>query len=140
MPLLLLAASSSSVAAPTQEEVLRSISKSVGQPVDPGRFLIALFAIGGLIVVAAFISQRRKRVIAPRVLNHPGKLLKEVSRRVGLKPAELRHLRRLAEVDEQVSNPLTLLLCPSLLEAAMKRNAHLVDRRVIAGLLRRLRS
>ncbi|WP_428937427.1 hypothetical protein [Fontivita pretiosa] len=126
--------------APTQEEIFRSINKSVGETVDPGKFLAALFVIAGLIVVVALISQRRKRVITPRVLNHPGKLLKEVSRRVGLKPAELRNLRALAEADEQVSDPLTLLLCPSLLEAAVKRNAQVVDRRVIAGLLRRLRS
>lgn len=111
----------------SQDELLRSLSSNMGGGGDGGDgnagtlLLIALAAIA-VIAGLAWISRRRQRSVEKR-LNHPGKLQKEVVRKVALKPAELKKLKMLAdEVD--VSSPLVLLLCPSLMaDAARKRRS-----------------
>jgi hypothetical protein len=103
-----------SLAGNTQADVLRSINQNVGKQVDPSKLLAVLLSIVALIVVVAVVNYRRKRVIVPKPLNHPGKLVKQIARAIDLKPAELKQLRVLAEARE-LSSPLVLLLCPSLL-------------------------
>jgi hypothetical protein len=98
-----------------QDEVLKSINQNVGQDVDPTKLLAVVLSIVGLIVVIALINYRRKRVVIPKVLNHPGKLVKEVTRAVNLKPGEVKRLKVLAE-QKELDSPLLLLLCPSLLQ------------------------
>jgi hypothetical protein len=135
-----LCASSSALAAPPtrrQEEVLRSINQSVGQPVDGTKVLASLLAILGVVVMIALLSQRQKRSVTPKTLNHPGKLLKEVSRTVNLKPAELKQLKVLTE-DTDISSPLVLLLCPSVLARTIKENADRVDRGTLSALAKKL--
>jgi hypothetical protein len=111
---LILHTSSSSFAS-TQAEVLKSINENVGKEVDPSKLLAVFISIIGLIVVIALVNHRRKRVIVPKPLNHPGKLVKQVAKAIDLKPGELKQLKTLAEARE-VSSPLLLLLCPSLLK------------------------
>ena len=106
----------------TQDEVLRSIGDNVGETVDPSKLLAVVFCVAAVVVLVALLSYRRKRVAAPKVLNHPGRLLKEVSKSVNLRPAEIKRLKLLAE-SEQLSSPLVLLLCPSLLAKAMKKQS-----------------
>jgi hypothetical protein len=106
--------SSFAVAGLTQEEVLKSINQNVGKGVDPNKFLAVALSIVGVIVVIALLAYRRKRVVVPKVLNHQGKLVKEVARAVNLKPAELKRLKVIADAQD-LSSPLVLLLCPSLL-------------------------
>jgi hypothetical protein len=53
-----------------------------------------------------------------------------------LKPAEIRQLKTLAD-SQGVENPLTLLLCPSLLAKAAKQRPDKFDRRVVSGMLKR---
>jgi len=84
-------------------------------------------------------SHRRKRDLSPRSLNHQGKLLKEVMKRINLKPSEVRQLKTLAE-EQSVSSPLTLLLCPSVLAKAVKHQSGKVDARVIAQVARKMTS
>ena len=110
----LLAVCVPALAKPTQEEVLRSINENVGAEIDPKKLLAALIAVVGLIVIVVLLNYRQKRAVLPKVLNHVGKLTKEVARAIELKPAELKQLRALAE-EKQLSSPLVLLLCPSLL-------------------------
>jgi hypothetical protein len=105
----------SAFGANTQAEVLRSINENVGKQVDPSKLLAVFMSIIALIVVVAFVNYRRKRVIVPRALNHPGKLVKQVAKAIELKPGELKQLRAIAEARE-LSSPLVLLLCPSLLK------------------------
>ncbi len=114
--------SSFTFATPTQDEVLRSIGDNVGETVDPSKLLAVVFCVAAVVVLVALLSYRRKRVAAPKVLNHPGRLLKEVSKSVNLRPAEIKRLKLLAE-SEQLSSPLVLLLCPSLLAKAMKKQS-----------------
>lgn len=122
----ILLSSSVSSAAPTQEQVLRSINQSVGETVDPTKALAVLFCVLAVVIVIVLLSHRRQRVIVPKVLNHPGKLLKEVARGINLRPAQVRQLKSAAE-ELEIDNPLVLLLCPSLL-GAKKRDGKASDR------------
>jgi hypothetical protein len=110
----------SSLLASTQAEVLKSINENVGKEVDPRMLLAVFLSIVGLIVVVAIVNHRRKRVIVPKVLNHPGKLVKQVAKAVDLKPSDLKQLKAIAEARE-LSSPLLLLLCPSLLRKEQEK-------------------
>src|SRR4051794_26309781 len=121
----------------TQEEVFRSIQDNVGSSTDPKKFFAILLGAAGLIVLLAVLSNRKKREVSPRVLNHQGKLLKEIMKKVDLRPVELRQLKILAE-SQEVSSPITLLLCPSILAKAVKERAGKVDRKVMMGVAKKL--
>jgi hypothetical protein len=113
-------------AAPTAEQVFKSVGDNVNETADPTRML-ALAAGGvGVLLVLIMLSLRRKRQVAPKAVNHQGKLLKEICKIVELKPAQLRKLKVLADEfgekrGEPLSSPLVLLLCPSVLSATMKK-------------------
>lgn len=128
---------SSALAAATQEEVFKSIQDNVGSSTDPKKFFAFLAGVAGLIILLAVLSNRKKREITPNVLNHQGKLLKEIMRKVDLRPAELRQLKLLAE-SQKVTSPLTLLLCPSVLAKAVKERGGKVDRKLVLSLARKL--
>ncbi len=85
------------LAAPTQEDVFRSIQTSVDEPSSGGRLLPFLMAGAAVIILLAVFTQRRKREFAPKALNHQGKLLKEVLKSVPLRSAEVKQLKLLAE-------------------------------------------
>lgn len=124
-------------AALTQDEVLKSISQNVSEQtenhlIEPF-FFVALGAIG-LIVV---FTQWRKRALSPRKVNHQGRLMRELSGNIGLKPMELRQLKALAE-EASLSSPLVLLLSPSTMaQAARNSNLPRLDRQVLLDLARR---
>ncbi len=131
-------------AAPTQEEVFRSIQENVGESANSGHVL-ALFADGaGVLILLAVFSQRPNRVVAPKTLHHQGKLLKEIMKSVPLRSAELKQLKMLAEESarrdgvEPLQSPLTLLLCPSVLAKALRSRPAKLDRKVLAGIVRKL--
>lgn len=117
----LIASATPALAQPTQEEVLRSISSSVSESQTSGVTLLLLFTAAVLLIVLLMVTQNReRRQAAPKTLNHGGKLLKEVSKALDLKPPQVRRLKALAE-QREVQNPLVLLLCPSLLGPAKDR-------------------
>jgi hypothetical protein len=134
-------------AAPTQEDVLRSISQNVNESSGGGKLLAVLAGGAAIILLLAVLQQRQQREARPKSVEHPGRLLKEVMKTVPLKPAELKQLKLLVERkrDEEgepggvkVENPLTLILCPSVLVRAMRNPPAKVDRKVIAQLARKL--
>lgn len=136
-----------SPAQPTQEDVFRSIADNVsgggGADADAGKFLAVIGAAIALVLLLALINNRRTRVLRPRSLQHPAKLVKEVLKATPLRQAELRQLKLLSEQskttgDHPVESPLTFLLCPSLLARTMKTPPQKVDRRVISQLARKL--
>jgi hypothetical protein len=129
----------SALATPTQEEVFKSINQNVGEATDPGKFMALIFGAAGVVILLVLFSHRRSRDVSPRSLNHQGKLLKEVVKRINLRPSEVRQLKVLAE-EQQVSSPLTLLLCPSVLAKAVKHQSGKVDTRVIAQVARKMTS
>lgn len=134
---ILLLCASQSLAIGTQQEVLNGINDSVGQEVDPQKLLAVALVIVALIAMICVVSYMRNRTVHPKPLNSPGKLFKEVCRALNLRPVEARQLRSLAE-RQQLSNPLVLLLCPSVLAKAMKNSPGGEDRRVLAGLQRKV--
>lgn len=124
-------------AQPQIEEIFQSVRQNMTEPTDPGKVLAGFMLALGVIGLVVLLGMRRNRAGVPRVLNHHGKLLKEVSRSVNLRPAELRQLRLLSE-QAQVSSPLTLLLCPSILVRTMRQKPNRVDAKVVSQLAKRL--
>lgn len=133
----LLAAPSLALAAPSQEDVFRSIQDNLSEPSDPSKVLAVILAAVAMLLLLVLLSQRRQRQVAPKPLNHPGKLLREVSRAVNLRPAEVRQLKILAD-EQNVSSPITLLLCPSVLARATKSRSSKVDRRLVSSAMRKI--
>ena len=130
--------SSFALATPRQQDVLRSIGDDGTENVDTGKLLLVVFGIVTVLIVIAMRSQRQqKKAAAPKALNHQGKLVKEVVKHVNLKPAEIKQLKILSE-SKDLSSPLVLLLCPSLLTAAVKENSGKIDRQVIIAVARKL--
>jgi hypothetical protein len=126
------------LAAPSQEEVFRSIKDNVGESTDPRKLLAFLIGAVAVIALLTVFSHWRKREAAPKALNHQGKLLKELSAAINLKQAELKQLKMLAEA-QNVLSPMTLILCPSVLGKAVKQSAGKVDRQTILQIARKLR-
>jgi len=104
--------------APTQEQVLRSISENLGEPTDGGKLLAALCAFVAVVILLVLLQSRRVRSIEVKVLNHPGKLMKEVTKAVDLSPMQVKQLKSLAS-RLGCKSPLTLLLCPSIAKTAV---------------------
>jgi hypothetical protein len=107
-----------------------------GQTGDPSKLLALLAAAGGLAVLLVVLGYRRQRELAPKALNHHGKLLKEVSKAIPLKKGELRQLKLLA--GRVGLSPLTVLLCPSLLARAAQEHSDGVDHATVGALARKL--
>lgn len=126
-----------SMALPTDEDVFKSVRDNYSEPTDPKKFIAVISVIVGGAVLCAVLSNRKKRQVIPKTLNHPGKLLKEVMKAVDLRPVEVKQLKMLAD-DQNVSSPLTLLLCPSVLAKAVKAKPGKVDRKVMMAVARKL--
>ncbi len=117
------------IASPSQDEVFNSIRTHVSESSSDATLIVLLF-VGGVIALCGlvYLSHREVRAVSPSTLNHQGKLLKEIMRETGLKAAELKQLKMLAERLEERQNlklksPLTLMLCPSVLQRAMREQA-----------------
>jgi hypothetical protein len=133
------------LAEPTQEDVFRSIGQNVGEQRDSGRVLGILAGIAGVVVLLVVVGQRRGGDARPKALHHHGKLMKEVLRTVPLKPAELKQLKLLLQESRArggnapvPESPLTLVLCPSVLLKAAQTRSEKVNRKVVAGLAKKL--
>ena len=137
----LVAAAATPRAAPTQEDVFRSIQDNVGgTPMDTSKLLPFALAAVGLVLLLIVASQRRKRVVAPRALNHQGKLLREVLKTVPLRGKEVKQLKAIAEHadgGQPLASPLTLLLCPSVMAKTIQSKRFKVDRRALASVARK---
>jgi hypothetical protein len=146
-PLSLVVTVTPALARPSQEDVFRSIQSNVsGENSDGGAGSVLLLVLAGVgvLVLLAVLNKREKRVATPQTVNHAGKLLREMRKRVGLKPAELKQLKLLSESlatdDQPAPSPLTLLICPSVLSKALQTRSPKIDRDVLAGLVKRLKT
>jgi hypothetical protein len=137
--LLVLGAASGALGNPTQEDVFRSLNQNMNTPVDMSRAVPYLLAALGVIILVILFNYHRQRQNTPRSLNHPGKLSRELARRLGLRSIELRQLKLLAE-EQELEHPLTLILCPSVLGKAIKSPSVRVDRAVLKQIVKRLRT
>jgi hypothetical protein len=137
--LLVLSASSAALANPTQEEVFRSLNQNMNSPVDMSKAVPYLLAALGVIILAILFNYHRQRQTTPHRLNHPGKLTRELAKRLSLRSVELRQLKILAE-EQELEHPLTLILCPSVLAKAIRSPSARVDRAVVKQVIQRLRA
>jgi hypothetical protein len=142
---LVLSVSPRLLAGPSQQDVFKSIQDSMGSAKEVDSTPIYLLTAGGVVVlvILSLLSRRQQKADSSEALNHPRKLMKEVLREVPLKPAEMKQLKILAgAVEDQTGedlNPLTLLLCPSLMARGLKDDRGKVDRKMVAQMVRRLR-
>jgi len=127
----------SSRAAPTQEDVFRSISSNVGQTTDIRKVLAFIIGAAALVILLSVFNKWRQREVQPKVLNHQGKLMKELAAAVALKPAEIKQLKALAD-EQKVLSPMTLVICPSLLAKAVKESGSNIDRRIVLQIARKM--
>ncbi len=104
----------SAQAGPTLQDISKSFDHNVSQSPDSGKLLAIVLGAGGIICLLVLASQWAQRREKPRTLNHPGKLVREVQRKVHLSNVQVKRLTMLAE-RRGCSSPLTVLLCPSLL-------------------------
>ena len=125
-------------AAQSADDVLKNISDNVNDSVDPKKLLAFVFCAAAVIIAVALLSKREKKsVVNPKTLNHQGKLIKEIAKSVNLKPVEVKQLKVLAEQAE-ISSPLLLLLCPSLLTQAVKDHPNKINRQTILSVARKI--
>ncbi len=127
--LVLAGLSSTAAAAPTLDEVFQSTRNSVGgQSSDPT--VMVLFLASLLVVVAVLMwwnsrsengkSNGAAKAKAAPSKAHPDKLVKAFAKEFKLTRRDVRRLKAMA-AEHQVENPLTLLVCPSLMRKKGKR-------------------
>ena len=108
------------LAATTADDVFKSMGDSLDSDVNPWHIAAIVGAVIALVVVLAFISRRGDQKAQAKPNNNLAKLNRQLARASGLKARELKQLKVLAD-QEQIANPLVLLLCPSVLKAAAAR-------------------
>jgi hypothetical protein len=124
-------------AQPKLEDVFKSTHENFGKEAEPGMFLAWFCVASGLILILILLHRRYQRQATPKVVNHQGKLNRALQKQIALKNAEVRQLKALAE-GQPVQNPLTLLLCPSLLAKAAREKPDKFDRKLVASLIKRM--
>jgi hypothetical protein len=135
--LLILATSALAHAQPKLEDVFKSTQENFGKEPEPGMFAAWFCVAGGLIMILILLHRRYQRQATPKVVNHQGKLNRALQKQLALKSAEVRQLKALSE-GQPVSNPLTLLLCPSLLAKAAREKPDKFDRKLVASMIKRM--
>jgi hypothetical protein len=130
-------------AVPSQSDVFKSIKENVSETEGSGKTMLAV-AVGAVAVVLLLVllNYRSKRQATRKPVNHQGRLLKEIAKRIGLRPAELRQLKLLADAERRanqpIESPLVFLLCPSVFTSAMRAQRVKVDRKIMGGIARKL--
>jgi hypothetical protein len=130
-------------AAPTQQDIFKSIQDNVSEKSDP-RWMIFIIAAGAaVLMVLALLGMRNQRGATPKTLNHQGKLLREIRRHVAIKSSEMKQLKLMVDQvktpdGKPLVSPITLLLCPSLLVKSAQVKSARINRRVLGGLVRKL--
>lgn len=111
-------------AQPTPDAVFKSMNQQMSEDVNPAQVLALIAAIVGLAVLVSVFKKRADRApVRATEVGSPSKLLRQLAKEAGLSRKELKELKKLAQV-QGVENPMTLLLCPSLMQAAIaKRRA-----------------
>ncbi len=138
-------------AADSPQDKLKSLFDGVAGKTAPGgtegpssTHLLAFAMLGfGVITILVWYNNREQKPKKVRQVNHSRKLMKQITRQIGLAGDEVRQLKVLADIHQRTTgqtlqNPLTLLLCPSLLTHSLETNDLKIDRQVISRLARRI--
>ncbi len=148
--MLATAGASVALAADSAQDKLQSLFDGVAGKTAPGTeapsstHLLAFTMLGlGVISILVWHNNRQPKPKKVRQVNHSRKLMKQITRQIGLAGDEVRQLKLLADIHQRTSgqplqNPLTLLLCPSLLTHSLESNDVKIDRTVISRLARRI--
>ncbi len=130
----------------TQEEVFKAIQEQVSDPsgLSPRVWAVILMVVA-VVMILIWWNTRPRSPKQSKTINHSRKLIRQMSRELGLAKVEVKQLRLLADIHrrttgEQVGNPLTLLLCPSVLTKAVAAADASLDRQVVARMAKRLLS
>jgi hypothetical protein len=123
-------------AAPTQQDVFKSISDNVGGSTDPMVFYVVGLIAVGLVLLLVVVNSLKKRSSLPRPVNHQGRLMREVLKRLPLRRRELKQLKALA-AEQGCTSPLTFVLCPSLLAKGLGESGR-ADKRVLMGVAKKM--
>ena len=119
-----------------QEDVFKSISENVSGSGDPTPFY-ALALVGvAIVLVLVVVNHFMKHQARPRAVNHRGKLIKEMLRRLPLRGGEVKHLKLMA-AEQGCESPLTLVLCPSLMAKGIQEKGK-ADKRVVLGVAKKM--
>lgn len=124
-------------APPALDDVLRSVQGSVGATADLTRILALLGAGFVCVLVFAFIRRINQRQTAPRVVNNPRKLAKDVCEATGIEPSTLDSLSALAKSQGMIS-PLVAVVCPAALRTLAKAANTPEERKAVLELARKL--
>ncbi len=108
------------LSATTADQVFKSMGESMSESVNPLHILGAVALLIGVLVLLSLLTHRRDPREKPKPVNNPARLIRELARQAGLRPRELKQLKQLA-LEQNIDNPLVLLLCPSVLKKAMEK-------------------
>ncbi len=102
------------------QQVFKSIGDSLDKQVNPNHILLIILALIAIVLLISFLTRDKTRKEQAKIVHNTPKLTRQLAKQLGLKPNEMRQLKQLAE-QENIDNPLVLLLCPSVLQTAMKK-------------------
>ena len=102
----------------TDEDIVRSFNEHMVQEPDYTAFIPWLLGLAAVVIIVIYVRQRQKIAAVPKALNHPGKLVREMTKLADIDSAEMKKYKAIAR-QMQVESPLTLMLCPSLLNAPL---------------------
>ena len=118
------------------EDVFKSTKESMDQEAGPERLIALGLGALAVVVLLVFLQYRRKAESMAKPLNNQHRLIKEMTRTLALKDAEMRQLQDLAD-EQSCSSPLVLLMCPSLMAKAVA-NKTADQKKAIAPMIRKL--
>lgn len=133
-------------AKPSQSDVFKSIQDNVGKDSDTPTDALPWIGAGVVVIIICVVVSRRQAVKAtPRVVNNPGRLMREVMNQVDLSPRDVKQLKLAAEEvaaesesESEQLNPLVLVLCPSLLVKIANDKETKADRKSLVAMLKRM--
>lgn len=112
------------------EDVFRETQDSMNTAPASKWVLALLLGTAAIVMLLVLVNQRRKRQVMPKTLNSPSKLNREILRQLPIRPAELKQLKVLAD-QQDCSNPLLLILCPSIFQRAIRGRSDKTDSRIL---------
>jgi len=118
------------------EDVFKSTKENMSQEAGPERLIALAIGAAAIVVLLVFLQYRRKAESMAKPLNNQHRLIKEMTRTLALKDAEMRQLQDLAD-ETSCSSPLVLLMCPSLMAKAVA-NKSADQKKAIAPMIKKL--
>src|SRR6476660_8787840 len=100
------------------EDVFKSTKESMNQEAGPERLIALGLGALAIVVLLIFLQYRRKAESMTKPVNNQNRLVRDMTRTLALKDAEMRPLQEMAN-EQNCSSPLVLLMCPSLMAKAL---------------------